>query len=166
MRSSEVTRRTFQRSFRGYHVDEVDNFLGQVGLELERLERRIRDLERSDVHHAGVGDEAPGLLRQAEEAADRIVMLARTEREQLRTSVRTFLDELSSARDTLNVLIDRVERSAVALSASPGERGAGGEGPPEQVAPTTPISLTRPRIARPTSPTVAVLQEERPEHVR
>lgn len=167
MRPNEVAKRSFRRAFRGYDTVEVDSFLGQVGLELERLERRVRELETTGPQsRVAVDDDASDLLRRAEEAAERIVTVARAEREQLRTSTRAFLDVLRTASTSLQDVIDRVERSADVLTAAPEQPASAPADVGLRVVPSTATGRDRRRIARPTTPTVAVLHEERAEHVR
>lgn len=79
----DIQQKEFRLSFRGYHEGEVDQFLDELTEEVARLyaeNKRLReelDFKRTDRLDTQATGEADAILRQAREAAARIVEEAR-----------------------------------------------------------------------------------------
>ncbi len=56
--AEDVVNRTFRQALRGYAIDDVDGFLGQVAEQLERMEGELEEL-RGRLGAAGAGQQQP-----------------------------------------------------------------------------------------------------------
>lgn len=116
---------TFRDKMRGYHPDDVDEFLESVARGLEVLLARLRDATekaRTVAPPRGpveMTDEAVRTLALAQKTADRAMHEAETEAERLlRSAEQTAQQRVTDAERTAQLTISDAEDSAVQLAES------------------------------------------------
>ncbi|HLI24912.1 MAG TPA: DivIVA domain-containing protein [Acidimicrobiales bacterium] len=153
---------SFTVAFRGYHQEEVDDYLRQLQEEeaedaalrvrlegeLDRLERRVAELERcleEQTPHtiAALGERVELILRHAEEGADQALAEARAQADEIRRDAaeradylfrqaserdREAAEQLTSARAEADAVVrqrlDEAARQATAIVAGAEQQGA------------------------------------------
>ena len=101
---ADVEQKTFTTALRGYHLDEVDDFLDEVVVTLRDLHEKLEGSEsspgagpapRSNGDEAAVGR----ALLVAQEAADKIVADANTQAEKIIADARSAADTYEADND-------------------------------------------------------------------
>jgi cell division initiation protein len=103
---SEVEQKAFTQALRGYHMDEVDDFLDEVVTALRSYDQRVRDAQERiralEAELASRGHEESAISRAflaAQRSADGIVAEAQAEAERIRSTAHQEADQLSAQRD-------------------------------------------------------------------
>ena len=120
----DVQQKTFVTTFRGYDLDEVDDFLDEVVTSLKDYEQRLHDAQQRiailETQALGRGDSEAAISRalvSAQRSADLIVSDAKGEAERIlaaaRLDARTFESERSAEESRMRSEIARM-RSVVA----------------------------------------------------
>ncbi len=102
----DVQQKTFVTTFRGYDLDEVDDFLDEVVTSLKDYEQRLHDAQQRiailEAQAQGRGDSEAAISRalvSAQRSADLIVGDAKSEAERILAGARLDARSLESERD-------------------------------------------------------------------
>jgi cell division initiation protein len=102
----DVEQKAFTQALRGYHMDEVDDFLDEVVATLRSYDQRVRDaqdrIRALEGEMSNRGHDESTISRAflaAQRSADSILSDAQIEAEQIRAGARTEADRLVADRD-------------------------------------------------------------------
>lgn len=113
----DISSKDFSRKFKGYHPDEVDDFLDRVTLEMEslikekrELEKKIKFMSEQVEHYMSLQDTLNKSIVVAQDAADRVIANANKEAEIIISEAkRVSNDMLANATENTNKLNNETE---------------------------------------------------------
>ncbi|MDE0133014.1 MAG: DivIVA domain-containing protein [bacterium] len=133
----DIQEKFFRTALRGYHLEEVDEFLDEVALSLKEYEELLADRDRiiAEIKNqppAGEGEaagvlsearaEARRIIDEAQESASQLVSAARREAAEASTGARpaassTDLSELDRRRErAAQLMLAEIERYRIVMS--------------------------------------------------
>ncbi|MBF0780413.1 MULTISPECIES: DivIVA domain-containing protein [unclassified Granulicatella] len=113
----DISTKEFSKKFKGYHPDEVDDFLDRIVLEMESLIKEKRELEKKIKfmgeqveHYMSLQDTLNKSIVVAQDAADRLRENAEKEAEMIVSNAQRAADEIATqSADKANRIAEETE---------------------------------------------------------